>query len=119
MAVEREGDGYWCCITSLAFIMIYLGTSKTQSAVIEKPEATGIERNILKQIADYQQNIAPELRQKLSEQGIEMKCKFTPSCSEYARRAVETYGALKGSALALKRIACCNPLSKGGHDPLE
>ena len=45
-------------------------------------------------------------------------CRFTPTCSQYALEALEKYGALKGSWLALKRILRCNPLCKGGYDPV-
>jgi len=45
-------------------------------------------------------------------------CKFVPSCSLYARIAVEKYGVFKGSFLAVKRILRCNPFSKGGYDPV-
>ncbi len=45
-------------------------------------------------------------------------CLFTPTCSEYALQAIEKYGALKGSWLAVKRIIRCNPFCKGGYDPL-
>ena len=46
-------------------------------------------------------------------------CRFEPTCSEYAREAVERYGAVKGTWLGLKRILRCQPLCKGGHDPLR
>ncbi|MDD3190582.1 MAG: membrane protein insertion efficiency factor YidD [Candidatus Pacebacteria bacterium] len=46
-------------------------------------------------------------------------CRFFPSCSEYTFQAVEKYGVLKGSSLGARRILKCNPLSKGGHDPLK
>jgi putative membrane protein insertion efficiency factor len=45
-------------------------------------------------------------------------CRFTPTCSQYALEAVEKYGALKGGWLALRRILRCNPLCKGGYDPV-
>ena len=45
-------------------------------------------------------------------------CKFTPTCSEYAIQAINKYGALKGSLLAIWRILRCNPFSKGGYDPV-
>ena len=45
-------------------------------------------------------------------------CKFRPTCSEYAIEALQKYGALKGSWLAIKRILRCNPFSKGGYDPV-
>jgi putative membrane protein insertion efficiency factor len=45
-------------------------------------------------------------------------CRYTPSCSEYAIRAIEKHGSLKGSMLALWRICRCNPFAHGGHDPV-
>ncbi|MEJ2183071.1 MAG: membrane protein insertion efficiency factor YidD [Nitrospirota bacterium] len=45
-------------------------------------------------------------------------CRFAPSCSEYAREAVLKYGALKGSALAVRRLLKCHPFHPGGYDPL-
>ncbi len=45
-------------------------------------------------------------------------CRFTPSCSEYATEAVENFGAFYGTWLAVKRILRCQPLCKGGYDPL-
>ncbi len=45
-------------------------------------------------------------------------CRFVPTCSEYALEALEKYGALKGSLLAIRRILRCHPLSKGGCDPV-
>ena len=44
------------------------------------------------------------------------KCKYTPTCSNYALIVINDFGALKGSILAIKRIMKCNPLSKGGID---
>jgi len=45
-------------------------------------------------------------------------CRFVPTCSEYATEAVERYGALRGTALAIWRLLRCNPLAKGGYDPV-
>jgi uncharacterized protein len=45
-------------------------------------------------------------------------CRFEPSCSEYAREAIETYGAMRGIAMALRRLARCHPLGGHGHDPV-
>ena len=45
-------------------------------------------------------------------------CRFVPTCSEYAQTAVERYGAVRGGAMAAKRILKCNPLCKGGYDPV-
>ena len=40
-------------------------------------------------------------------------CRYVPSCSDYASEAIAVYGALKGSVLAVRRLARCHPL--GGH----
>jgi len=45
-------------------------------------------------------------------------CRFQPSCSEYAVKAVRRHGILKGGWLACWRILRCNPLCKGGWDPV-
>jgi uncharacterized protein len=44
------------------------------------------------------------------------RCRFYPTCSEYALIAVERHGAAKGSCLALRRIARCHPCHPGGVD---
>jgi putative membrane protein insertion efficiency factor len=46
------------------------------------------------------------------------RCRFTPSCSEYALEALRGHGALAGSWLALKRIGRCHPWGGCGHDPV-
>ena len=47
-------------------------------------------------------------------------CRFVPTCSDYSLQAIEEYGALKGSIIAIKRIVRCNPFSKkSGYDPLK
>lgn len=44
------------------------------------------------------------------------QCRFYPTCSEYARQAVETHGSLRGSMLAAKRLCKCHPWHPGGFD---
>ena len=46
------------------------------------------------------------------------RCRYIPTCSQYALEAVEKYGAIKGTFLATKRILRCNPFHKGGDDPV-
>lgn len=45
-------------------------------------------------------------------------CRFRPSCSEYMVQALETHGVLKGLGLGAWRILRCNPLCRGGDDPV-
>lgn len=46
-------------------------------------------------------------------------CRFYPTCSTYAIQALEKYGIIKGTILIIFRILRCNPLFKGGYDPLN
>jgi putative membrane protein insertion efficiency factor len=64
---------------------------------------------LLKIIRFYQLAISPHMPPS---------CRYVPSCSEYGFEAIERYGALRGSWMAVKRIARCNPFAKGGHDPV-
>lgn len=47
------------------------------------------------------------------------KCKYIPTCSQYALDAIEKYGAIRGGIMAVFRILRCNPFSKGGYDPVK
>ncbi len=71
---------------------------------------------LLRQIDNYQINIAPKIKEKV---GREKICKYEPTCSEYAKQAIKKYGSFKGSLIASSRLLRCNPFSKGGHDPIK
>jgi putative membrane protein insertion efficiency factor len=45
-------------------------------------------------------------------------CRFVPTCSEYALEAIQLHGAVRGTYLAVRRVLRCNPLCKGGYDPV-
>lgn len=57
----------------------------------------------------YQRSISP---------GLPPRCRYIPTCSEYAAEAIEKYGAAKGGLLAAKRLLRCHPFHKGGYDPV-
>ena len=58
------------------------------------------------------------LYQRLLSPWLGRNCRFYPSCSQYAVEALRTHGCVVGSAYALWRILRCQPLCKGGHDPV-
>ena len=58
----------------------------------------------------YQQVLSPAFGQR---------CRYYPSCSEYAAQAIQRYGILRGLVLAGWRLLRCNPWSAGGLDPVE
>jgi putative membrane protein insertion efficiency factor len=45
-------------------------------------------------------------------------CRFTPTCSSYGVEAVERHGALRGGALAVRRVLRCHPWGRFGYDPV-
>jgi putative membrane protein insertion efficiency factor len=62
--------------------------------------------------------IAIRLYQRLLSPLLGPRCRFYPSCSQYALQAVEEHGAWRGSLLALRRLARCHPFNPGGYDPV-
>lgn len=57
----------------------------------------------------YQRAISPLLGQR---------CRFHPTCSAYAAEAIARHGPVRGAWLALARVARCQPLARGGMDPV-
>ena len=49
---------------------------------------------------------------------VPSSCRFYPSCSQYGYEAIQKYGALRGSWMAVKRIGRCHPFHPGGYDPV-
>ena len=59
------------------------------------------------------------LYQRLISPFMADRCKYHPSCSEYAVQAIRMHGVARGVVLAGWRILRCNPWSNGGFDPVE
>lgn len=69
-----------------------------------------MKRVLLFLIRLYQKYLSPRLPRR---------CRFSPTCSQYALEAITKYGAVKGGWLALKRLLRCNPFYKGDYfDPV-
>jgi len=49
---------------------------------------------------------------------LEPRCRYLPTCSEYAHKAVGEYGVVRGTWLAVKRVGRCHPFHQGGYDPV-
>ena len=59
------------------------------------------------------------LYQKYLSPGLPRRCRFSPTCSQYALEAITKYGAVKGGWLALMRLVRLNPFYKGYYfDPV-
>lgn len=69
-----------------------------------------VKRILIKFVKIYQKYLSP-LKGYSS-------CKYYPTCSNYAVEAIERFGALKGTKMAVWRILRCNPFSEGGYDPV-
>jgi putative membrane protein insertion efficiency factor len=64
--------------------------------------------------------LAPiRLYQRILSPVMPARCKYHPTCSEYAAQAIRMHGVMRGLVLAGWRILRCNPLSNGGIDPVE
>lgn len=69
-----------------------------------------MKRLLLALIRFYQKRISP---------GLPSRCRYIPTCSQYAFEAIERYGAMRGGWLAFKRFMRCHPFSKRDYyDPV-
>ena len=60
-----------------------------------------------------------KIYQKIISPLLEPRCRFYPTCSEYAKEAILKKGILKGLFLSIKRILKCHPFHPGGYDPID
>lgn len=68
-----------------------------------------MQKGVLLLIGGYRRFISPLLPPT---------CRFQPTCSQYAMTAIERFGLVKGTGLALRRITRCHPFHPGGYDPV-
>ncbi|HUP88483.1 MAG TPA: membrane protein insertion efficiency factor YidD [Longimicrobiales bacterium] len=68
-----------------------------------------VARALIGTIVFYQKTISPLLGPA---------CRYDPTCSQYARIAIEKYGSVKGSWLGFRRILRCHPWGGHGYDPV-
>lgn len=67
----------------------------------------------------YQRLISPLLHLLLAPFSSSLNaCRFTPTCSQYTKEAIQKYGIITGLVLGTKRLLRCHPHSSGGHDPV-
>ena len=78
------------------------------TSLVKDPSPSRWQRGLLRAINFYQ----------VGRQGRPSPCRFTPSCSEYSREAVETFGAGRGTWLTLRRLIRCRPFGPSGYDPV-
>src|SRR3954454_19241483 len=82
------------------------GADKT---VRKSDRASAAARALMVAIAGYRRFISPL---------IPPRCRFAPSCSEYALEALRVHGAIRGLWLTVRRLALCQPFHPGGYDPV-
>ena len=73
------------------------------------PDPTVAARLLMLPIAGYRRLVSPLLAPR---------CRFAPSCSQYAVDALRAHGAARGLWLAVRRLARCHPFHPGGYDPV-
>ena len=83
--------------------------SATDMKTVDATVPTRAARAFVVPILWYQRFISPLLGPR---------CRFAPSCSQYAVEALRAHGAARGLWLAVRRLARCHPFNPGGYDPV-
>jgi uncharacterized protein len=79
------------------------------SGISDEPMPTIAARVLIAPITFYQRFVSPLFAPR---------CRFAPSCSQYAVEALRTHGAVRGLWLSARRLARCHPFHPGGYDPV-
>ncbi|MBI4515146.1 MAG: membrane protein insertion efficiency factor YidD [Deltaproteobacteria bacterium] len=86
-----------------------MGSSTQPVPAAVSPRLPAVTAIVIGVLRLYKLSISPLLGQR---------CRFAPSCSQYAQVAIGRYGVRSGIALALRRLARCHPWQPGGWDPV-
>jgi uncharacterized protein len=86
-----------------------IGAIDSAGRALGRGLGTGARAALITLVRGYQVALSPLLPPS---------CRYYPSCSAYAIEALERHGALRGSWLALRRLARCHPFRPGGFDPV-
>lgn len=109
---RKEMDGGWdrdsCDCWKGGIGKRLLGTQEGVSGSIKRKGI--LERSILNLVNLYQVFLSPY---------IPTRCRFYPSCSDYAKEAISRYGIWKGGWMSILRVLRCNPFNPGGYDPVR
>lgn len=81
-------------------------------------ETSGSGKSIFATILSFPFIVLIKLYQWIISPWLGPKCRYTPTCSQYALEAFKKYGPIKGFWLALKRIIRCHPWGGHGYDPV-
>jgi putative membrane protein insertion efficiency factor len=119
---ERCSNPLWSCWIALTSSSRPPPCLSTQIAAQAGPtlppcrllEVLGSPRDAMKTIVLW----CIRFYQRSLSRALPPSCRFVPSCSEYARQAIEKHGLARGGWLAAKRISRCHPLNPGGYDPV-
>ena len=79
--------------------------------MVKKRKPSLLRRIAIAMIRVYQVAISPVF-------GGRAACRFTPTCSEYTKTAIERYGIIRGMAMGMRRISRCRPGGGMGYDPV-
>jgi putative membrane protein insertion efficiency factor len=107
-AVSRETHGHTSPLEADAPDATVSRETPTQPP--RNPLSRAINAVLLAPVRAYRRWLSPALP---------ARCKYYPTCSEYAEQALRELGPVKGSIVAAWRVLRCNPLSSGGLDPLD